>query len=210
MENKNILVASSQTLLIEGICRLFKNSDTSRLITCVNTVRSLETTLQHKSYDAVLLAEPCFGFPLSFLARQIRTTHPHCPIIALQNGPSIFSASYMLRNGIKAWFPPDCKLEELLDALNKVERGNMYMSEYMAETIAYEISDREAPHLMLSDRETEVLFFLIKGYSLTKIAKLLLTSLETVSRYYTNIKHVLGIDNISELIRYSFKHNILP
>jgi DNA-binding NarL/FixJ family response regulator len=210
MGSKKILVATSQNLLAEGICLLIKHSDTRHSIGYAKTMQSLKAILQHNSCDAVVLAEPTFGFPISFVAREIKNTNPYCSIIALQTGRSIFSASCMLKNGIKAWFPPDCDLTEVLDALGKVERGAMYMSEYMAERIAYEVSGRDAPHMMLSDRETEVLFFLIKGYSLTKTAKLLLISLEAVYRYFNNIKRVLRINNKSELIHYSLEHNILP
>lgn len=65
----------------------------------------------------------------------------------------------------------------------------------------------------LSHRQSECLFFLLRGYSSKAIAKILNLSQRTIESYINDIKDCLGCDNKSQLIEKAWKlgyMNILP
>jgi len=61
----------------------------------------------------------------------------------------------------------------------------------------------------ITKREIEVIKFMAMGCSIKEIAKSMLISPRTIEDYLNNIKHKLGVQKKSEIIRYISKFNLL-
>jgi DNA-binding NarL/FixJ family response regulator len=66
------------------------------------------------------------------------------------------------------------------------------------------------PHALLSDREYQIFGLLAAGQSVSEIADELNLSAKTVSTHKTRLMEKMQLTNISDLVRYAVKHQLLP
>ena len=71
------------------------------------------------------------------------------------------------------------------------------------------LNKTESPHETLSDREFEVMRFLVEGLGPTEIAERLHLSVKTVSTHKTRILEKLGLGSTAELVRYVMENKLL-
>jgi len=100
--------------------------------------------------------------------------------------------------------------KEFIDAIHKIYKGKKYISNSLAQYMADHI-ENDYPHPgyeNLSDREFEVMNFLVSGRSISEIAVQMNLSVKTISTYRRRILNKLNLKNNSELIHYAIKNNL--
>jgi DNA-binding NarL/FixJ family response regulator len=102
---------------------------------------------------------------------------------------------------------------ELVNAIQAVSRGDMYVHLPMAralqaEAIAMPASDRVAAEA-LTPREIEVLRLIARGHTNRQIANLLTLSVRTVESHRANLMDKLAMHSRVELVRYAAQHGLL-
>ena len=114
---------------------------------------------------------------------------PHLPVIILTIHPETQYAVRLLRAGAAGYLTKTSAAEELIKAIRKVQRGGKYISNRLAEKIAFALdAETTAPlHEMLSDREYQVLCQIGSGKSVSQIADNLALSVKTISTYRARI-----------------------
>ncbi|MBE0510889.1 MAG: response regulator transcription factor [Gammaproteobacteria bacterium] len=65
------------------------------------------------------------------------------------------------------------------------------------------------PHLLLSDREFEVLRMIASGHTVSEIGNSLSLSVKTISTYRTRILDKMKMKQNAELTHYAIKHQLL-
>ncbi len=68
----------------------------------------------------------------------------------------------------------------------------------------------EAPHTHLSLRQYDIFIRLVRGESVTDIAKDLHLSVKTVSTHKVTVQKRLGANSVVDLVRYSAQHHLVP
>ena len=68
----------------------------------------------------------------------------------------------------------------------------------------------EAPHTQLSLRQYDIFIRLVRGESVTDIAKDLHLSVKTVSTHKITVQKRLGANSVVDLVRYSAQHHLVP
>lgn len=105
--------------------------------------------------------------------------------------------------------------EELLNAIESVAMGNAYlsptatarlMSEYMGNV---KDGTTTKTYESLSQREKEVLEWVVKGYSNKEIADKLIISVKTVETHKSNIMEKLRFKTRPELVEYAYRKGLL-
>jgi DNA-binding NarL/FixJ family response regulator len=116
-----------------------------------------------------------------------------------------------LRAGADGYLTKDAEPEELIRAVKRILSGSRYIGPGLAEHLAETVASNETgpPHLLLSDREDQVLRGLAAGKSLTQIGEELNLSVKTISTYRARILEKPHIGNNSELVRYAIEHKLL-
>lgn len=105
---------------------------------------------------------------------------------------------------------------ELFEAVRAVARGQRYLSPGNAQLLLNSLlTDAPAiqhkdPYVVLSYREREVLKYLVRGYSMSRIAQLLCISVKTVDTYKTRMMEKLDCTEKSQLVEYAIKYGMLP
>ncbi len=68
----------------------------------------------------------------------------------------------------------------------------------------------EAPHTQLSLRQYDIFIRLVRGESVTDIAKDLHLSVKTVSTHKVTVQKRLGANSVVDLVRYAVHHHLVP
>ncbi|MBL4658187.1 MAG: response regulator transcription factor [Flavobacteriales bacterium] len=144
--------------------------------------------------------------------KEIRTTHPKLPILMLSVYPEDQYAIRSLKAGASGYLTKDSAPEMLLQAIDKLLKGEKFISPNLAHRLVSELDDSnkdKQPHEQLSDREFEVLKQIGAGLAVSEIAEKLFLSPKTISTYRTRILQKTNLKNNADLIRYVIEFDLL-
>jgi DNA-binding NarL/FixJ family response regulator len=101
--------------------------------------------------------------------------------------------------------------EELLDAIQSVLRGDIYVSPSLSSEHLERFSDpsRAAATLRLSAREREILQLIAEGRAAKEIAHVLTISTKTVAFHRENLKRKLGLRTTAELTKQAIEQGLI-
>lgn len=101
--------------------------------------------------------------------------------------------------------------EELLDAINSVMSGSIYVTPSLSNEHLERFNDpaRAAAALHLSAREREILQLIAEGRATKEIAFVLSISGKTVAFHRENIKRKLGLRTTAELTRHAIEQGLV-
>jgi len=145
------------------------------------------------------------------LIKRVRDETPRLPILVL----SMHGESQIARRAIKAgaagYLTKDSEPETLIAAIRQVASGGNYIEPAVAERLLFEVSSAGAEllHQNLSEREYQIFLLLVQGRGVNEIGEMLHISAKTVSTHKQHLMQKLGVDNLSELVRYALKHELV-
>jgi DNA-binding NarL/FixJ family response regulator len=128
------------------------------------------------------------------------------PILVLSTHDELLYAERSLRAGAKGYVMKHAPTDEVMKAIRKVLRGEVYLSERMQSRLVGMVAggrdSTSGPNLeRLSDRELEVFELIGEGRTTQSIAEALHLAVSTVGTYRAKIKEKLGLESPLELIR---------
>lgn len=141
----------------------------------------------------------------------VSNSFPTLPILVLSTYPEEPYAIQTFKAGASGYLNKTVISAELIKAIRKITAGKKYISESLAENLAYGFSleKRDAdPVELLSKREFEVLSLIASGQTYKEIASKLDLSPKTVSTYRTRILEKLNLTSTAQLLRFAYEHNI--
>jgi DNA-binding NarL/FixJ family response regulator len=105
----------------------------------------------------------------------------------------------------------------LILEIDTVNNGKRHLSEHASEIVSQNLLDkkkrnrkhRHTRNKLLTDRETEILKYIVKGFSCQTIAKALSISTRTVDNHKSNMFRKFKVNSTPELIRYAMKIKIV-
>lgn len=99
--------------------------------------------------------------------------------------------------------------EELIKAIGMVQEEGYYVSKSGMQILTKNQKKKKKEEtLPLSEREREVLQYVVRGYTCREIGEILFLSTRTVETYRMRVMHKLGLKNRSELVEYAVKNDI--
>lgn len=140
---------------------------------------------------------------------EIKREYPGLPCLLLSMHPEDQFALRALKLGASGYLTKESAPQELLNALKKIVRGGRYISQTLAEKLAFpEENNRPQPEL-LSEREYQVLKMLASGKTSTEIANILTLSVKTISTYRARILTKMKMRNNAELTYYAVQNGLV-
>ena len=128
------------------------------------------------------------------LLTEIKALRPKLHILVLTIHPEDRFALKTLKAGASGYLCKDTALEELEVAIRNIYNKGRYISNTLAEQLAFEVvPDNRALHEQLSRRENEILIKITRGMKVNDIAAELNLSISTVFTYRLRIFEKLNV-----------------
>lgn len=135
------------------------------------------------------------------LTRRLRESSPDLHVLILSmydNGEYVSSA---LKAGARGYLLKDAPASEVLRAIETVAEGGSYFCQSAVAAMA----EAPAENTPLTDREREILIFIVKGESNKRIAQQLNISVRTVETHRMSLRRKLGVITSAGLVHYALK-----
>jgi DNA-binding NarL/FixJ family response regulator len=141
----------------------------------------------------------------------IRQERQELPVLIFSMHPEDQYARRVFRAGARGYMNKESPPEELAKAIKRILSGGRYVSQTLAEKLAWDLSKDTGRqvHETLSDREFEVLRMIASGKTVSLIAEELHLSIATVSTYRGRILEKMSMTNTAELIRYALSNHLV-
>ena len=206
-----ILIADDHTILREGLKQIL--SECRDMVVAGEADNGLDALkkVREEEWDVVVLDMSMPGKSGIELVKQMKSERPKLPILILSMHKEDQYAVRTLKAGASGYLCKDSASAQLVSAIRKVANGGIFISPDVAEKLAHGLRPMSdaPPHTLLSDREYQIFMMLVQGKGLTEIAADLNLSVKTVSTHKTRIQEKMNAENLSVLIKYAIKHDLL-
>lgn len=206
----NVLLAEDHTIVREGLKPLLEGRGVHVIGEAVDGLQAVRMAKDLKP-DIMLMD---IGLPhLGGIeaVRRIMKSNPSAKIIVLTIHDELPFVFKSLEAGAKAYLVKDAPLEELLNAIHAVMRGETYLSSNFPRNLLdsyrrmLKRGKKDDDFSQLTRREREILQHIANGYTSPQIAQILYISKKTVENHRQNIMKKLSIHDTAGLVRYAIK-----
>ncbi|MDD3997049.1 MAG: response regulator transcription factor [Sphaerochaetaceae bacterium] len=144
------------------------------------------------------------------LVKSVKAMYPDILQIVVSMYDEVIYASTALKAGAKGYVMKQEAAETLLEAVDTVLKGKIYLSSAMHERMLDSMFTQKTkpeidPVVLLSVREQEVFRLIGQGFGVSEIAEALNLSFKTINVYRDNIRRKLSISDAGELRKYAIK-----
>lgn len=143
--------------------------------------------------------------------KELKQLRPQLPVLILSVHSEEQYARRAFKAGASGYATKDIPRSELVNAINKVIQGGLYVSPALAEELVGDLrrgSDGPS-HELLSDREFEVMRLIASGKTVSEIAVMLSLHVGTISTYRMRILDKMGMKTNAELTRYAIQNELV-
>jgi len=138
------------------------------------------------------------------LARQ-----PKLRVLVLSMHDSAGHVTQALRSGAHGYLTKYCEPDDVISGIRRIAAGKRVFSPEIAEVLAREAIEGDAPLANLTPREFEVLRMLVQGESAGDIANSMHLSPKTVLNYLSLIRQKLDADSDFKLLHLAARHGLV-
>jgi two-component system invasion response regulator UvrY len=144
------------------------------------------------------------------VARQILATAPQARIVFLTQFDQDALVKEAYRIGARALVTKDCDPAELVSAVQRAARGELYFMPAIAERLAsLSVLGEQSPQALLDERSLEIFKLMAEGLTNAEIAEKLGVSSKTISNSSQAIKDKLGVERAADITRLAVRHGVL-
>jgi DNA-binding NarL/FixJ family response regulator len=163
--------------------------------------------------DVVLVDIALAGSDGIELTKEIKSRKPNLPVLVLSVFDEMLYAERALRAGASGYLMKSESAGNLINAIRRVLRGEVFLSERSSSKILaglMGVKQREDSHSIdqLTDRELQVFRCIGQGLNTSEIADSLMISVKTVEAHREHIKRKLNLKRSSDLLRFAIQHNL--
>jgi DNA-binding NarL/FixJ family response regulator len=205
-----IMIADDHRIVRDGIRALLEREPSVVVVGVAEDGREVLERVTALAPDLLLMDIAMPGLNGIETTRQLTRDHPKVKVVALSTHSDRRYVAAMLGAGAAGYLLKDCAYEELVLAIQAVQRGHSYFSPEVAQIVLsdYRKSDLRAMQSPLSAREREVLQLVVEGHTMRKIGDRLCIGIKTVETHRKQIATKLGISTLADLVKYAIREGI--
>jgi DNA-binding NarL/FixJ family response regulator len=199
-----VLLVEDHAMFREQLARLISQEFGMEICGQTDNIRDALTLARSARPDIALIDISLKGASGLELLKDWKAQGMKFPTLVLSMHEESLYADRVLAAGARGYITKHANSETLLQAIQRVLDGKIYVSEQMMENLVSKMAGRSAgasPVERLADRELEVFQLIGAGRSTREIAETLNLGMTTVDTYRTRIKDKLGLANGTELIK---------
>lgn len=202
---KKILIVDDHSVVRKGIAGLVESQPDLEVTLQLKTAEQLLEILDTVAADLMIVDISLPGMNGIELVKNVIFQKPDQKILILSRHEESTYAERALRAGARGYVMKFEASEMLLNAVRKVLKGGLYISEEISEKLLLSALQGKkdvlsSPVEILSDRELEVFELIGNGMSTAEIAEQLHLAQKTIETYRSRIKDKLNYKNSTELM----------
>jgi DNA-binding NarL/FixJ family response regulator len=207
---KRILIVDDHPMMRRGLASTIESELGYEVAYQLETAEEVLEKLDEDTIDLMIVDVSLPGMNGIELVKNVIFQKPDQKILVVSRHEESLYAERALRAGAKGYVMKFEKSETLLNAIKKILRGGIYVSEEISEKLLMNAMQgkKEAvssPVDVLSDRELEVFELIGRGKSSKEIADQLHLASKTIETYRSRIKEKLSFKNSTEMMYHAVK-----
>ncbi len=206
-----ILIADDHALFREGLKQILQENFEGAVLDQASNGYEVLDKISGNDYDLLLLDIAMPGISGLDVLKQLRIIRPKLHALVLSMYPEGQYAVRAIRAGASGYLTKRSASDELIEAINKVLKGGIYVTTAIAEKLMIDFrpDTGKPPHELLSDREFQIFCMIAAGKTVSTIAEELNLSVKTVSTHRVHILDKMNMKNSAELTNYAIKYQVI-
>ncbi len=204
-----MVLADDHAMVRDALSRVLQESGAVEIVGKASRGEEMFQIVESTTPDCVVLDYSMPELEMPGAIRRLLDLQPELRILILTVHQNIQYAVSVLEAGAHGYVIKAAAVEELVDAIKAICRGDLYVSSQLSQEVLKALRgprrDRKGLE-SLSHRELEVLHMIAEGKSLQQCAQLLDLSTSTVSTYRARILEKLGLQTTAEMIRFALQN----
>ncbi|HKL91090.1 response regulator transcription factor [Muricauda sp. NFXS6] len=198
-----VLIADNHPIVRLGIRQVLESSSDIEVIADVSTTKELFNTLKTVTPDVVMLEMDIPEINGIATLRKLKLEFPDIKTLMYSGQSEDVYALSTIRAGAFGYLSKTADLEYIISAVKKVSEGNMFITNELAQRLAFDEGTQKPRRFFrkLSSREVEVLKLLASGKRNKEVAEGLNLNEKTVSTYKARLMKKLNVDNLVDLLQ---------
>lgn len=207
-----MLVADDHRIFIYGLAALLqRETNIQHIEFAANGKEAIDKG--HHGFDIILMD---INMPLIDgieATREIRRRNSEVKIIMLSMLADFQTVGQALRAGASGYLLKSTDQDELIRAIQKVRRGEIYLSKPLAGILVQNdhmtsLSLQEKTESLVTPRERAILKLIVEGKTDSEIADILHISDKTVSTHRKNMLAKLKLRNTAQLVKFAIENSL--
>ena len=198
-----LLIVDDHPLVTDGIRTMLKDESYLQIEAAAKTAKDALSFLAGTPVDIVLLDINLPDIDGLRLCEMIREKDKSVKILGLTYVNEAGIINQLMKKGANGYLLKNMEREELIDAINKVMDGAVYLSKAANEKVLQHLQAHDLPKdniPALTRREKEILQLLAEGLTSNEIATKLFLSNHTVDTHRKNMLQKFNVHNTTSLM----------
>jgi len=200
---KKIFIADSHPVVQVGISQVLENNSGYKVVGTASTSNELFEKLKKAKPDVVMLEMDLPEINGIACLRKMKKNYPDTKVLMYSGQSEDVYAISSIRAGAHGYLSKAADLDYIIAALDKIGDGKMFITNELAQRLAFDEGTQKPRRLFrkLSVREVEVLKMLASGKRNKDVALGLGLNEKTISTYKARIMKKLNVDNMVDLLQ---------
>jgi DNA-binding NarL/FixJ family response regulator len=220
MREISIVIADDHPIVRQGLRTLFDAEKNVTVVGEASDGKEAISLVEELEPDVLVLDWMMPGYSGLEVTRELGKRASRTKVLILSMYASEVYVMDALRAGARGYVPKDSPEEILIQAINEVAAGEIYLAPPLTKRAIEVYAERarkpkteftEDDRLfLLSPREREILHLILESRTNNEIAERLSISPRTVHTHRANLMHKLQVENQAELYNFAMNAGLLP
>ena len=206
-----VILVDDHQMFRDGVKSVLSDEENIAIIGEVGHANDLYKLLESNSPDLIITDISMPDISGIDITKYVSENFPEINILILSMHSNEEFITKALNAGANGYLPKDTSMNELLQAINIIAKGENYFNKGISDTILKSMVNKSkiSKNDNLTSRELEIVHQVVEGLSNKEIAEKLNISVRTVDSHKNNILHKLGLKSSVELVKYAIKNNLV-
>jgi DNA-binding NarL/FixJ family response regulator len=207
---RNILIVSKFTVFRKGIIEILKARPHIHVEEKSVALDSFDEIDDDIKIDLAIVHIPVITQRKIEQVKETRKMHPSMKLLLFVSIANYELTNQLVRCGCDAYLTDDSNEEQFLTAIDKVFKGDSYISLAISESLlmSWKLEELNVERRTLTEREKEVLKLIAEGKSSKAIGEKLCISVHTVDRHRANLMAKLNMNKVADLVKHAISTGI--
>jgi len=202
MGKYRVLIADDHTIVRAGIKLIIQDLQPTTVFDEASNGDQVISCVKKHDYEMIVLDINMPDTDSITLVTNLFAYREQCKILIYSMNSEDLYAKRFIKLGVLGYLNKESGSEEIKKAITCVLRGDRYISKKLKKDLSADGQSKKGgdnPFEKLSDREIQTVKYLLHGYSLREIRKILNVHSSTVGTYKTRIFEKLKVKTVRDL-----------